>query len=90
MAEARASGRIPVEHYRFEDAHLVLIIPFGVQSGLSLGVQTSGTVVREVYDRAGTLLERTEAPFEETFAMRQVTGARWLTVGTPPDAGEAG
>ncbi len=83
MAEARTSGRIPVEHYRFDEAHLVLIIPFGVQSGLSLGVQTSGTVAREVYDRDGTLLERTEAPFEETFAMRQVTGARWLTVGTP-------
>jgi Na+-translocating ferredoxin:NAD+ oxidoreductase RnfD subunit len=81
LAEANASGRIPVRRYHFDEANLVLIIPFGVQSGLSLGVEASGTITTETVDRGGTVLDRSQAPFRRTFAMRQVTGERWLTVG---------
>ena len=81
LADAAASGRIPLRHHRFDDVHLVLIIPFGVQTGLSLGLESSGMVTTETVDADGTVLDRVEEPFARTFAMRQVRGERWLTVG---------
>ena len=59
------------------------IIPFGVQTGLSLGFEATGEVTREVRDRDGTVLESTE-PFAQTFALGRRTGSRWLNVGVLP------
>jgi hypothetical protein len=43
-------------------------------------------VTEETYDAAGELETSTTSPFAQTFAVRQVTGARWLNVGVlPPD-----
>jgi hypothetical protein len=61
-----------------------LIEPFGVQTGLSLGLAGNGTMTEETYDASGTLLERHEAPFAKTFVMRRALGDRWLNVAVLP------
>ena len=85
LDEAGASGAVVVERYQFDDVRVTLIEPFGKQDGLSLGLVSRGTVTEETYDAEGTLDERTTSPFATTFAVRQVTGDRWLNVGVVPD-----
>jgi Na+-translocating ferredoxin:NAD+ oxidoreductase RnfD subunit len=84
LRDAQASGRTLIEHYHFEAVRLVLIVPFGVQTGVSLGFESRGTLVEETYDPNGALLDRTTSPFELTFAVRRATGSRWLNVGVLP------
>jgi hypothetical protein len=84
LADAQASGRTPVRHYDFDAVDVSLIVPFGVQSGLSLGFDGTGTLTEEIYDAAGNLLSTTTEPFDTTFALRRATGARWLIVGENP------
>jgi hypothetical protein len=79
-----SDGSVTVERYEFDSMNLVLLEPFGVQDGLSLGVESTGTVTTETYDEDGNLVESDEAPFDLTFAMRRATGDRWLTVGVLP------
>jgi hypothetical protein len=83
LEAARSTGTIVVEHYQFDDVHVTLLVPFGEQSGLSLGLETTGTRIEETYDAEGRLERRESAPFATTFAMRRATGGRWLNVGTP-------
>jgi hypothetical protein len=65
----------------------VIISPFGVQSGGSVGFESRGTVTHETYDTSGSLLGSTSSPFDLTFAVRRPTGGRWLNVGVlPPGA----
>ena len=59
-------------------------MPFGVQTGLSLGIESSGTKTEETYDAAGTLQSSLSSPFAQTFAVRRATGGRWLNVGVLP------
>jgi hypothetical protein len=73
-----------IQHYRFDAVRLVLIVPFGEQTGVSLGFESRGTVMEEIYGADGALLDRTTAPFELTFAVRRATGSRWLNVGVLP------
>jgi len=61
-----------------------LLVPFGRQDGLSLGMQSRGTVTTETYDAKGKLQSRSSAPFATTFVMRRATGARWLNVAELP------
>ena len=61
-----------------------LIVPFGVQTGLSLGFDSRGTVTEETYDASGTLISRDEKPFAQTFVTRRATGDRWLNVAVLP------
>ena len=87
LAQAKATGRTILHHYAFDDVHVGLIVPFGVQTGTSLGFESSGTVTEETYDASGALMDRTTAPFERTFVVRRATGDRWLNVAdlaTPP------
>ncbi|HET6381363.1 MAG TPA: hypothetical protein VFH63_10110 [candidate division Zixibacteria bacterium] len=84
LEEARTSGIATVTHYTFDAFRVTLLVPFGEQTGLSLGLTGRGTLRTERYDRAGTLLERDEQPFELTFAMRRATGSRWMLVGVLP------
>jgi hypothetical protein len=87
LAAAQTSGRTVVDHYRFDSLAARLIVPFGVQTGLSLGFDSTGTLTEETYDAAGNLVDRHDAPFDLTFAMRRATGDRWLTVGVLPPKG---
>ena len=84
LAHAAATGRTTIQRYRFDAVDMRLITPFGKQSGLSLGLDGTGTVVEETYDAGGRLLSSTEAPFAKTFAVRRALGDRWLNVGVPP------
>ena len=68
--------------------NVTLLVPFGRQDGLSLGLESRGTVTNETYDAAGHLQTRASSPFAKTFAIRRATGARWLNVAVlPPKPG---
>jgi hypothetical protein len=84
LADATASGTTRVERYAFDSIATRLIVPFGKQSGLSLGLDSRGTVTEEVYDANGTLVSTEARPFEQTFAVRRALGSRWLNVGAFP------
>jgi hypothetical protein len=83
VAVSVEQGRTTIAHYDFETMHLTLRQPVGAQSGLSLGVESTGTVTTETYEK-GALVSTDEAPFELTFLMRRATGDRWLTVAVLP------
>ena len=84
LSDAVTSGRTVVEHYRFDTVNVTLIVPFGVQTGVSLGFDSLGTVTEETYDAGGALLDRHTSPFALTFVVRRATGARWLDVAVLP------
>lgn len=84
LREAEATGRTTIERYRFDALEVSLLVPFGVQTGLSLGLTGTGMLTRETYDASGSLVERQTEPFHLTFAMRRATGSRWLNVGVLP------
>jgi hypothetical protein len=83
-----ATGTTVIERYQIDDVNVTLLVPFGRQDGLSLGLVSRGTVTSEKYDAAGHLQARTSSPFANTFAIRRATGGRWLNVAVlPPKAG---
>ena len=84
---AERTGQATIRHYRFDAVNVTLIIPFGVQTGLSLGIESRGTVTTETYDAAGALEASAASPFATTFVMRRATGDRWLTVAELPPGG---
>jgi hypothetical protein len=79
--DATAAGEVIVERYQFDEVTVTLLEPFGSQDGLSLGLVSRGTVTREAHDAEGRVRSRTSEPFHTTFALRQVTGGRWMNVG---------
>jgi Na+-translocating ferredoxin:NAD+ oxidoreductase RnfD subunit len=79
-----ANGTRTVDRYQIDDIEVTLLAPFGRQEGLSLGMESRGTVTTEVYDDSGALKERTTTPFARTFVMRRATGDRWLNVAVLP------
>jgi len=81
--EAAANGA-NVEHYRFDSVDVELLIPFGRQDGLSLGMESRGEVTTVTYDAAGDVQTSTTTPFAKTFVMRRATGDRWLNVAELP------
>jgi hypothetical protein len=86
---AEADGKTVVEQHQFDDVHLTLIVPFGKQDGLSLGLESRGEVTTETYDAAGNVQARTSSPFAKTFVMRRATGDRWLNVAVLEPAADA-
>jgi hypothetical protein len=84
LRDAEATGATTVERYEIEEVTVTLLEPFGRQDGLSLGLESRGTVTEEVYDRGGDLRERSSSPFATTFVLRQATGGRWLNVDVLP------
>ncbi len=87
LRDAQAAGRTVVAHYRFDTVHVSLIVPFGVQTGASLGFQSQGTVTEETYV-GGVLQSQETTPYSLTFAVRRATGGRWLNVAVlPPGSG---
>ena len=85
IAATGATGNAIVRHYQFDSLDMGLVIPFGVQTGLSLGVTGTGDVTEETHDAAGTLVDSRTVPFRETFILRRATGDRWLNVGVRPE-----
>ncbi|HEY7451891.1 MAG TPA: hypothetical protein VIA02_05155 [Candidatus Limnocylindria bacterium] len=86
LAEAEATGEAVVRHYAFDEVHVVLIQPFGVQSSSSLGFESRGTLVEERYDETGDLISRESGPFQQTFVVRRPFGDRWMIVAVLPEA----
>jgi Na+-translocating ferredoxin:NAD+ oxidoreductase RnfD subunit len=84
LRDAVASGSTTIRRYDIDTISVSLIVPFGVQTGLSMGLESRGTVTDETYDSTGALLSRASSPFELTFALRRATGARWLNVAVLP------
>jgi Na+-translocating ferredoxin:NAD+ oxidoreductase RnfD subunit len=84
VAAANAGEPVVLTHYLFDTIDVSLLVPFGQQTGLSLGLASTGTKVEETYDPSGQLTDRTESPFEKTFALRRATGDRWLIVAELP------
>ena len=84
LQEAISSGRTVIEQYRFDTVHVILIQPFGVQTGGSIGFESRGTVTEETRDSAGAVLDSRSSPFSLTFAVRRPTGDRWLIVAVLP------
>jgi Na+-translocating ferredoxin:NAD+ oxidoreductase RnfD subunit len=84
LQDSRTSGHIVVSHYQFDSVHVIVIAPFGVQTGASLGFESKGTVTEETYDLAGTLQDSQTSPFDRTFAVREPFGDRWLIVADLP------
>jgi Na+-translocating ferredoxin:NAD+ oxidoreductase RnfD subunit len=88
LQQEATSGRTVIDHYQFADVRVSLIVPFGAQTGVSLGFDSRGTVTQETYDAGGHLTSRQTSPFACTFAVRRATGGRWLNVALlPPGTG---
>jgi hypothetical protein len=88
LSSAVATGVTRVDRYQPDSVDVSLLRPFGKQDGLSLGLNTTGTMTSETYDAAGRLLSRASSPFALTFVVRRATGARWLNVAVLPPAAD--
>ncbi len=84
LKAAESTGTTVIAHYAFDTISVSLLVPFGQQTGLSLGLHSRGTMVQETYDASGRLVARETSPFALTFAVRRATGARWLDVAVLP------
>jgi hypothetical protein len=88
LQDVVASGSTVIDRYQIDTVSMSLLIPFGRQTGLSLGLDSRGTLVQETYDAAGVLQASQSSPFAKTFVVRRATGGRWLNVAVlPPGAG---
>lgn len=84
IENAAASGTTVVQQYQIDDVHITLVVPFGAQTGLSLGLESTGTVTTETYDAGGSLQSRSSAPFELDFVLGRPFGTRWINVAVLP------
>jgi hypothetical protein len=84
LQDAVATGTTTITHYQFDTLDVSLLVPFGRQDGLSLGMAARGTMIQETYDAAGNLQARQSSLLALTFAVRRATGARWLNVAVLP------
>jgi Na+-translocating ferredoxin:NAD+ oxidoreductase RnfD subunit len=88
LADAVAMGTTTIDRYRFDDVSMSLLRPFGKQDGLSIGLDSTGTMTEDTYDTNGKLLSSRDAPFAKMFVVRRATGGRWLNVAVlPPPTG---
>lgn len=79
-----ATGTTTISSYDFDTVSMSLVVPFGRQNGLSVGLDSRGTVTDETYDASGALQARTTSPFAKMFVIRRATGGRWLNVAVLP------
>jgi Na+-translocating ferredoxin:NAD+ oxidoreductase RnfD subunit len=84
LRDAAATGTTVITHYQFDTIDVSLLVPFGQQAGLSLGMAARGTMIQETYDAAGSRQGQQTSPLSLTFAVRRATGARWLNVAVLP------
>ncbi|MEY3259065.1 MAG: hypothetical protein RI954_1091 [Actinomycetota bacterium] len=84
LSESASIGRTVTDNYTIDRVRVTLLVPFGRQDGLSLGMISEGTVTTEIRNANGEVVSSSSAPFETMWAMRRATGARWLTVAELP------
>ena len=73
--DERADDRVVVRSAQRDDTVDVrLLVPFGVQTGLSLGFHVTGTVTTQTYDSAGNVTSTTTQPVDTMFAVRRALG----------------
>jgi hypothetical protein len=84
LSNAERNGLTTLDFHTFDDVRVTLLVPFGRQDGLSLGMIATGTVTTEVRDTNGTVVSRTSEPLRTMWALRRATGARWLIVAELP------
>ena len=84
LTDAQRSGQTVVDTYAIDEVRVTLLVPFGRQDGLSLGMISTGTRTTEMLDEFGTVISRNTTPFETMWAMRRATGSRWLTIAELP------
>jgi hypothetical protein len=84
LADYQATGQTVLRHYDFDSIDASLVVPFGAQTGLSLGLRGQGTVTEDTIDAAGNVVSRASAPFDQVFAVRRALGDRWMIVGVLP------
>ena len=65
LQTAAASGSTVVEHYQIDDVNVTLLVPFGRQDGLSLGLESPG------HRDHGDLRQRREAAGASVISVRQ-------------------
>ena len=53
LSDAATTGTKVISHYRFDCVNVTLVVPFGVQTGLSLGFESRGSLTEETYDAVG-------------------------------------
>jgi hypothetical protein len=82
--EAIAAGETVVDTYLFDSIRISSVIRAEGQGGLSLGLDTRGTVEEITYDAEGNETGRVASPFTLTFMLSRPTGGRWLLVATRP------
>ena len=87
LQTAVTSGMTTINLYTFDSVTMSLLQPFGRQDGLSIGLDSRGTVTQETYDVSGRLQARQTSPFALMFVIRRSTGARWLDVAVLPPGG---
>jgi hypothetical protein len=86
--DAAAGETVAVDRYTFDTVTMSLLAPFGRQSGLSIGLDSRGTVTTETVDASGAVVSSSTGPFAKKFVIRRATGGRWLNVAVlPPDGG---
>jgi Na+-transporting NADH:ubiquinone oxidoreductase subunit NqrB len=82
---AAAAGDATIaELYQIDAVNITLVVPFGSQTGLSLGLESTGIMTTETYNADGELRSRSSAPFATSFVMGRPTGGRWLIVDVLP------
>ena len=84
LNESTNIGRTVTDDYTIDRVRVTLLVPFGRQDGLSLGMISEGTVTTEIRNSNGEVVSTSTAPFETMWAMRRATGSRWLTVAELP------
>ncbi|MFZ9354891.1 MAG: hypothetical protein ACO3BU_01510 [Ilumatobacteraceae bacterium] len=84
LSNAERNGLTTLHFHTFDDVRVTLLVPFGRQDGLSLGMIATGTVTTEVRDANGAVVSRTSEPLRTMWALRRATGARWLIVAELP------
>ena len=58
LETASTSGTTVLTHYQFDAIDVSLLVPFGAQTGLSLGLAGRGTMTTETRDADGGLIGR--------------------------------
>ena len=84
LRESSSIGRTVTDTYSIDRVRVRLLVPFGRQDGLSLGMISEGTVTTEIRDVKGSVVSSSSAPFKTMWAMRRATGSRWLIVAELP------
>jgi hypothetical protein len=80
MRASEVAGRVVVTRYEFDAIDVSLLVPFGAQTGLSLGLAGTGTMIEETRHADGNVIGQQSSPFDLVFAMRRATGDRWMNV----------